>query len=117
MNERELDDLVVRLKQTACGGTHWNEMLLSAAHAIGVLRNAVAEAEENALGWERKNAHNVGQYELELDAIRADLAAARAAIKRAASALHGGEGVTDQGQAWDLAMRVLDAALAKGDKP
>ncbi len=38
-----------------------------------------------------------------------------AVIKRASSALHGGEGVTDQGQAYDLAMRVLDSALK--DKP
>lgn len=32
-------------------------------------------------------------------------------IRRAASIMHGGEGVRDQGEAWDCAIRLLDAAV------
>ena len=33
-------------------------------------------------------------------------------IRRAANIMHGGEGVRDQGEAWDHAMRLLDAAVS-----
>lgn len=39
----------------------------------------------------------------------------RTVIRRAASILHGGEGVTDQGDAWDKALRLLDATVAEFD--
>lgn len=91
MNNRELDDLVERLKQTACGGTHWNEMLLSASHAICVLRQesnqlcdqlaaarAELAAEEQRVADMMADVNRVGHAN---DALRQDLAAAQALLR------------------------------------
>lgn len=39
----------------------------------------------------------------------------RAVIRRAANIMRGGEGVQDQGEAWDKTLRLLDSAVATFD--
>jgi hypothetical protein len=69
MNNAELDTLMARLRGYSLV-SGYAQYCHKAADAIAALRQGRDAAEANALGWERKNAHNVGKYEREADALR-----------------------------------------------
>jgi hypothetical protein len=51
-----------------------------------------------------------------IDAQAQEIELLRAVIARASNVMQGGEGVEDQGEAWDRTVRILDAAM-KGATP
>jgi hypothetical protein len=60
----------------------------------------------------RRAADALERQTVEIERLTAENAELRAAVLSACGALHG-EGVNDQGEAWDKALRILDATHAR----
>jgi hypothetical protein len=82
---------------------------------IDKIKAALAAPWDSGAFWAVCDRHSVGLLLAELEAAKADASGLRYTIKRCAATMRG-EGVNDQGEAWDKTLRLLDAAM-QGEKP
>lgn len=82
---------------------------------VTALDDGQASIHTDAIAWDTWKAAT-GDASTELSSLRKSNAELLAALDRAANILRGGEGVQDQGEAYDLAQRVIDAAIAAAER-